>query len=501
MSSNSSGTSRELSARVVLDALSANVAVLDRAGLIVAVNQAWTAFGTSNGAAPSKIGVGVNYLDVCRQAADQGTESAIAALAGLQSVIAGDQPQFLLEYPCHSPTERRWFQLQATPMKQPEGGIVTTHVVITRQKELEERFREREARLEAILQKAADGIITLDDHGRIETLNLAALRLFGYRASQLVGQEISILMPESYRARHSQLIQQCASGELPIPAPGREIIGLRSDGSCVPLELTISMVQLRHRKLFTAIVRDISERKRAAERILLNERLAAIGEAMTGLIHEGRNALQRGQASVELLRLQLQDQPRAFELLERIQRSQNDLHRLYEDVRQYAQPIQIQPRACNVSTLLREAWDHLGLKTKNREIALYEHGYRGNLICHSDPFALRRVFVNLFENALDACPDPVEIDVVFENRTIDQKPFLAICIGDNGPGMSLHTLEHAFDPFYTTKTHGIGLGLSLSRRVLQAHGGDLLLVADRPRGVEFQLLLPRTPSNQTALNP
>ncbi len=488
---NSGSIEREAGGDVVLDALSAHVAVIDCEGRIVAVNRAWSQFAADNGGKAGLTGVGVNYLDICRKAAEQGAPSARAALLGLESVLAGRQLQFILDYACHSPTERRWFQLQATPLKEPGGGAVTTHITITRQKEAEERLREREARLAAILEKAADGILTIDDQGRIESLNAAAERIFGYDARQLIGQDVSLLMPETYRARHRNSLRKCVTGEIPLPAPGREVNGLRSDGMRVPLELTISAVQLGTRRIFTAIVRDITERKRAGERILLNERLAAIGEAMTGLIHEGRNALQRGQASVELLRLHLEDQPQALDLLARIQRAQDHLHHLYEDVREYAQPIQIHPRLGNIRTLMREAWEHLGLAIQGRDVALFEHGYSGSVLCMADSFAIRQVFVNLLENALEACSDPVEIDIVFEDRQLDDKPYLMVRIGDNGPGMSRQTIEHVFDPFYTTKTHGIGLGIPLARRVLQAHGGDLMLNTNRPRGVEFLALFPR----------
>ncbi|MFO0959565.1 MAG: PAS domain-containing protein [Isosphaeraceae bacterium] len=119
-------------AQSVLDALDAHIAVLDLAGRITAVNRAWRRFSRENGGDDGTTGIGMNYLEVCRSAEDQGHRDACATAQGLRAVLRGEMPEFRLEYPCHSPTEQRWFLLHVTPLD--EGGAVTSHLTITDRK-------------------------------------------------------------------------------------------------------------------------------------------------------------------------------------------------------------------------------------------------------------------------------------------------------------------------------------------------------------------------------
>lgn len=130
--------------RTLLDSLHDNVAILNRKGIIQATNEAWLTFGRSNGAAsPASIGLGVDYLEVCRQAAEKGDELAREALAGVQAVLDLEIEKFQLEYPCHSPSENRWFLMKAIPWKRPQGGVIISHKEITRRIEAEEEARQR----------------------------------------------------------------------------------------------------------------------------------------------------------------------------------------------------------------------------------------------------------------------------------------------------------------------------------------------------------------------
>jgi len=124
--------------QAVLDALTDHIAVLDANGVIVAVNAAWQRFARDNAASPLiASGVGLNYLEACRGAADRGDATAREALAGLQAVLAGDCLEFALEYPCHAPTEERWFRVRATPLQPPHRGVVVAHTNITPRKAAE----------------------------------------------------------------------------------------------------------------------------------------------------------------------------------------------------------------------------------------------------------------------------------------------------------------------------------------------------------------------------
>jgi signal transduction histidine kinase len=249
--------------------------------------------------------------------------------------------------------------------------------------------------------------------------------------------------------------------------------------------LRASLARLAERHRLAAELRE------AQQRALQAERLAAIGEAMTGLVHESRNALQRSQAGLERLARRVKDQPEALDLIALIQKAQDDLHRLYEEVREYAAPIRISPVASPIDRIVREAWEDLAARRRERIASLEEHADTPDLRCEVDPFALRRVFRNILENSLDAGADPVKITVRY-TAVQEGRLALRIVLGDNGPGLTPEQRPRIFDAFYTTKTHGTGLGLAIVKRLVEIHQGTITVGAGP--GAEMRITLPRRQS-------
>ncbi|MFV2068839.1 MAG: ATP-binding protein [Pirellulales bacterium] len=246
----------------------------------------------------------------------------------------------------------------------------------------------------------------------------------------------------------------------------------------------------------TGIAEDTTAMKEARRQILQSERLAAIGEAMAGLAHESRNALQRSQANLERLAKRVQDRPDALALIERFQAAQRDLHALYEQVRGYAAPLRLQRKRCDIRQLLRETCQHV--ISGEREIVLREHGEAVHAECTVDPFAMRQVFRNILENALcdenvrGSPRERVEIDITWSDVERNGKSALSVAIRDNGPGLSPEEARRIFEPFFTTKSKGTGLGMAITRRIIEAHGGDVSVGPDSRHGAEIILTLPRT---------
>jgi two-component system, LuxR family, sensor kinase FixL len=238
------------------------------------------------------------------------------------------------------------------------------------------------------------------------------------------------------------------------------------------------------------------ERIKSEERMLQNERLAAIGQMVTGLAHESRNALQRSQACLEMLALELEDRPEALQLVGRIHRAQDHLHHLYEEVRGYAAPIHLRRQVCNVSTLWRDTWAHLDVVRQAKSVQLIEHvDDAADLQCSVDRYAIEQVLRNVLENAIAACPDPGEITVVAAEVDLADASGgrgLEIVIRDNGPGLSPEQQGRVFEPFFTTKTRGTGLGMAIAKRLMEAHGGRIDVRNAASGGAEVQLLLPRS---------
>lgn len=210
----------------------------------------------------------------------------------------------------------------------------------------------------------------------------------------------------------------------------------------------------------------------------------------TGLAHEGRNALQNSQICLELLTRQLGDRPQVLELVAGIQQAQDDLHRLYEEVRGYAAPIVLDRQSCRIGDLLREAWDRLAPSRTGRDAELRERG-DPDLACSGDAFRLIQVFRNILDNALAAAHDPVLIDVEWTETSGTVQSSVAIAIRDNGPGLAPEQRHNLFEPFFTTKTHGTGLGMAIVKRIIDAHEGVIAAGTGDGGGATILITLPR----------
>ncbi len=210
-----------------------------------------------------------------------------------------------------------------------------------------------------------------------------------------------------------------------------------------------------------------------SERRLQAERLSAVGEAIAGLAHASRNALQRSQACLEMLATELQDNSDALNLIGRIQTAQDDLHQLYEKVREYAAPLKLDPQPQPVFDAIRDAWQALPGTRAGRAVLLQEEFSTTDLSCEIDRPAIAHVFFHLFKNAMTACADPVEITVGYRSDSLRGKPALRITVHDNGPGFAADERRRAFRPFYETRARGSSLGLATCRRIIEAHHGEI----------------------------
>ncbi len=374
---------------------------------------------------------------------------------------------------------------------QPGDRCICIVLDLTAIKRSDRAMRRERDFAEGLIEAAPAVVLVLDAEGHILRSNRFAEELCGYAPGSLVNRDFfDTLLPSQDRLRV------------------REAFG-RNSGASEPSDISNAIVtregrqrevRWSHRVLkdaeskttgILAIGQDITDLREAQERALRAERLAAIGQMVAGLAHESRNALQRSQACLEMLALHVQDRPKALDLITRIQLAQDHLHHLYEDVRGYAAPIRLDRCCCEVEAIWREAWAHLESQRTGRTTTLREIRDEPDLRCMVDPFRLGQVFRNIFENALAACPDPVEIDIRCSASSLDGLPAVKIVIGDNGPGFGMPDCERVFEPFYTTKTKGTGLGMAIARRVVDAHGGRMSAGHRQNRGAEFTVILPR----------
>lgn len=231
--------------------------------------------------------------------------------------------------------------------------------------------------------------------------------------------------------------------------------------------------------------------RRAEQRAHQAERLSAIGEMMTAIAHESRNALQRMQAGVDMLSLDLPEHSEAKENLDRIDRARADLQHLFEELRSYAAPINLDVSNHILSTVWRQAWSNLEAARADRDAELREEPCGLDLTCPIDAFRVEQVFRNLMENSLAACGDPVRIKISCTESKLDDAPAVRISVRDNGPGLTAEQKARTFDAFFTTKADGTGLGLAISQRIIEAHRGTIRVGDCEDGGAEFVITLPR----------
>jgi PAS domain S-box-containing protein len=260
---------------------------------------------------------------------------------------------------------------------------------------------------------------------------------------------------------------------------------------------------------YAGIAEDVTPLKEAQEKALQSGRLAAIGEAMAGLAHESRNALQRSQACLEMLQKRVSGQPEAIGLLERMQTAVRDLHHLHERVRCYAAPIQLRREPCDLKQVWERACENAAACAAERRLEI-ENGAptrssaqsARQIECFADEVAIGQVFRNILENALDpelksASGNAVRIRIDWDETVWREQPAVKVTISDNGPGLQEAVQNRIFEPFFTTKSRGTGLGLAICRRIVEAHGGTITASNGAGRGLTLEIILPKGPDAVT----
>lgn len=389
-----------------------------------------------------------------------------------------------------------------SPLKTEQGLLVMATIHdITRRKQAEEALRESEARMRAIFDTAVDGIITIDERGIIERFNPAAERMFGYSEAEVAGNNVSMLMPAPYHEAHDgYLAHYLQTGEKKIIGIGREVVGLRKDGTTFPMDLAVGETRQGERRMFTGTVRDISERKLAEEqRALLMRELESANEELKNFGYVVSHDLKAPLRAIGSLANWLStDYADKFDdegrehmrlLISRVHR----MDRLIDGILQYSRVGRVKEVAVAVdlNRLVREVIDMLA---PPENIAISVESSLPTVL--SEPTRIQQVFQNLLSNAIKYMDKPegkIRIACSAEGR---QWKF---SIADNGPGIEQQHFEKIFQLFQTLaprdRVESTGVGLALVKKIVEMYGGRIWLESTVGQGSTFFFTLPRTTSS------
>ena len=511
----------------ILNALPAHIALLDSQGRIVSVNQAWQRFGIANAPHYAEHEIGDNYLDACDNAQGSYAMTASETAAGIRSVQQGTTQHFSLEYPFQSSSGKRWFLLTASPLADGlANGIVVMRLDITQRKRRELELRESErgatasradtaavrdiaARLQAILDTVVDGIITIDEFGRTETFNPPAERIFGYDANEVVGRSINMLMPQPIQGNQDTWFGRIRTNdETGISDTGREVTGLRKDGSTFPLELSMCEMLLGSERHYTAVVRDITERKVAEQEVAAAKTEAERANAakntfLANMSHEIRTPMNGVIGMVEVLQ-QSSLSHAQMEMANIIRDSSFALLDVINDILDFSKiesgKLEIDHITMCVADVVEkvgEILDRLALKKMVALTLFTDPAIPEELM--GDPGRLRQILINLTNNAIKFSSDterPGQVSVrVLLVESGSKSVRLEFQIADNGIGIDKGSLARIFASFVqadistTRKYGGTGLGLVISRQLASMMGGDITVSSEPGVGSLFTVTL------------
>jgi len=368
---------------------------------------------------------------------------------------------------------------------------------------------ESESRLKAIIDTAIDGIITINHKGIIDTINPAAARIFGYQQAEILGKNVSMLMPEPDTKHHDTYIERyLETGEQKIIGLGREVKGLRKDGTVFPFRLAISEMQFNGHRMFTGIIHDLTEQKRIAEQL---RRYAAELERSNRDLqdfayissHDLQEPLRKIRTFGSRVKAKEIDNlsEKGQEYLQRMLNAAERMQRLINDLLSFSRvSTQAQPfETIDLNEVLREVLSDLELSIKQNNVKLKVEKLA---TIDADATQMRQLFQNIISNAIKFRREGILPEVEIGMRELSKKEvasqnlsqqWIEIYISDNGIGFDEKYADRIFNIFQRLegkKYEGSGIGLTICKRIIIRHGGIIHVQSKSNEGTTFYIQLP-----------
>jgi two-component system, LuxR family, sensor kinase FixL len=359
-----------------------------------------------------------------------------------------------------------------------------------------------EAHVKSILATIPDAMIVIDERGIMTSFSSAAERLFGYSAEEAIGKNVKMLMPSPYREEHDAYLERYRkTGERKIIGIGRVVVGERKDGSTFPLELSVGEVKTANQRSFTGFIRDLTERQESEARLqeLQSElvhvsRLTAMGEMASALAHEINQPLSAIVNYMKGSRRLLEDSTdeRAAILREAMDKAGEQALRAGQVIRRLRDFVargESERRVEDVRKLVEEASALALVGAKDTGVRVrFDFDPNINFVL-ADKVQIQQVLLNLVRNAIEAMEDAERRQLVISTAAASED-MVAISVADTGSGIAPEIGAQLFQPFITTKRHGMGIGLSISRTIIEAHGGTIAPRQNPGGGTIFSFTLP-----------
>lgn len=372
------------------------------------------------------------------------------------------------------------------------------------------RIEEAEERLRRAFESITMAVILIDEYGKIEGMNPHASKVFGYKAKEVMGKNVSILMPEPDRSKHDTYIRNYVhGGPASIIGIGREVTGLRKNGEEFPMHLGVGEMMLRGQRHFVGSISDLSESKALEQQLRRSQKMDAIGQLTGGIAHDFNNLLGIIIGNLDLVQGKLDPEDKNFQRIERsikaAERGANLTGRLLRFSRQSPEENEL----VNVNDTLSELRELVQRSiTSEVEIELLlDETISPARINKSD---FEDALINLSINARDAMPNGGVLTIETKTSRIDkysspeiqQVPigdYIEIAVSDNGSGMSQEVIDHIFEPFFTTKTEGkgTGLGMAMVYGFVKRSNGAISIYSELGVGTTIKLYLPLATDGET----